>query len=423
MFQSKLFSRTSREAAKEEKSANAVFLERAGFIDKLSSGIYSFLPLGFMVLKKIEGIIRQEMQGIGGQELLLPALHPKLFWQKTKRWDSMDDLYKLKEGEKEFALGPTHEEIIVPLAKKFIKAENDLPLYLYQIQTKFRKEKRAKSGILRVKEFIMKDLYSFHSSQEDLDRYYEKVKRSYFKIFQKVGIKKQFLYLTYASGGSFSKYSHEFQALTPAGEDTIYICKKCGIAVNKEIKSKTPSCPNCGSKNFEVKKAVEIGNIFKLKTKFSEPFGLTFTNKQGEKKFVLMGCYGIGLGRLLGAVVELNNDSKGIIWPDSIAPFNAHILPLQSSNKAAAKSIENYSKKLYSDLTKAGISVLYDDRKNKAAGEKFVDADLIGIPWRLVVSEKTLEKQMVELKERSSGRIKLLKKREALNFLKKKYVK
>jgi prolyl-tRNA synthetase len=415
MLQSKLFFETRKEVPKEEKSKNATLLIRAGFIDKLSSGVYSFLPLGFRVLKKIENIIRNEMQEIGGQELLMPAMHPKENWQKTNRWETMDDLFKLKTDSQEFALGPTHEEVIVPLAKKFIKTYKDLPLYLFQIQTKFRNEKRAKSGLLRGKEFLMKDLYSFHTSEEDLDSYYEIVKRAYFKIFKKVGIAK-FTYLTYASGGSFSKYSHEFQTITSAGEDIIYICQNCNLAINKEIKAENPYCPNCKSKNFIEKKAIEVGNIFKLKTKFSEPFELYFSDKDGSKKLVQMGCYGIGLGRLLGTIVEIHSDEDGIIWPKSVAPFMVHLIPLDLKDQ----KIRKVSEKLYQELLKNNIDVLYDDRIEKSIGEKFVDCDLIGIPFRIILSKKTLEKNSIEIKERKSKIKKLIKIKSFINYLKEK---
>ena len=405
MRQSQLFCKTKKEIPKEEESENAKLLIRAGFIDRLASGIYTFFPLGYRVIKKIENIIRKKMEEIGGQELLMPALHTKEIWQKTGRWETMDDLYKLNAGSKEFALGPTHEEVIVPLAKKFIQTYKDLPIFLFQIQTKFRKEKRAKSGLLRGKEFLMKDLYSFHTSETDLDEYYEKVKDAYFKIFKRVRIAQK-TYLTYASGGTFSKYSHEFQTTTLAGEDIIYICQKCGQAVNEEIKPETPHCPNCQGRLFKAEKAVEVGNIFKLKTKFSEPFGLYFTDRDGQKKLVQMGCYGIGLGRLMGTIVEIYHDEKGIIWPKEVAPYQVHLIPISSMRPG---NVENRAEKLYQNLQKEGIEILYDDRKDKSAGEKFADCDLIGIPLRLVVSEKTLKQNCVEIKKRNEKQTKLVK--------------
>jgi prolyl-tRNA synthetase len=398
MRQSILFSKTQREFPKRETFINAKLLIRAGFIDKLSAGIYTFLPLGFRVLKKIEKIIREEMEKIGGQEVLMPALHPKENWEITGRWKEMKEIFKLKAGKKEFALGPTHEEIITPLVKKFVRSYKDLPLYLFQIQDKFRNEKRVKSGLLRGREFLMKDLYSFHASKEDLDSYYEKVKEAYFRIFERVGIKEK-TYLTFASGGTFSKFSHEFQTECPAGEDTIFVCKNCNQAINKEIKNDVKNCPNCNGNSFEKKKSIEVGNIFKLGEKFSRPFNLTFLDKDGTKKFVQMGCYGIGLGRLMGTVVEVFHDQKGIIWPKEVSPFQVHLIFV------GKKEVKEISEKLYNELIKEKIEVLYDDRE-KSPGEKFVDCDLIGIPLRMLVSEKTLRENCVEFKERKTRKIK-----------------
>ncbi len=399
MRQSELFYKTLKEFPAEEKSVNAQLLIRAGYIKKVGAGIYDFLPLGFRVLKKIEAIIREEMEKINGQEVLMPALHPAELWQTTGRWDIYKDLYKLKDDDKDFALGPTHEETVVPLAKQFIRSWQDLPLYLFQIQTKFRKEKRAKSGLLRGKEFLMKDLYSFHADEKDLDNYYEIVKNVYLRIFRRTGLNTK-TFLTFASGGTFCKYSHEFQTLTPAGEDLIYICEKCGQAVNREIKAETPKCPNCAGEHFREEKAIEVGNIFKLKTKFSEPFGLKFLDKDNQKKMVMMGCYGIGLSRLMGTAVEVFHDEKGIIWPKEIAPFAVHLLAL------GGQKVSREAGRVYQTLRKKEIEVLYDDRE-KSPGEKLVEADLIGIPVRLVISEKTLAQKSGEIKkrERKSGQL------------------
>lgn len=295
MLQSELFTKTKREAPKDEEAINAQLLIRAGFVDKLMAGVYTFLPLGFLVLKKIENIIREEMVKIGGQEILMPALQPKANWQKTGRWETLDSLFQLKSRhlQTDYALGPTHEEVVSPLAKKFVFSYKDLPFYVFQIQNKFRDEIRAKSGLLRTREFLMKDLYSFHRDEKDLDKYYEKAIGAYQNIFEKVGLG-NLTYLTFASGGSFSKYSHEFQTLTPAGEDTIYICEKCRVAVNEEIIKEQNSCPQCVNKKLKKEKAVEVGNIFKLKTKFSAPFDLKYKDEKGNEKEVIMGCYGVG---------------------------------------------------------------------------------------------------------------------------------
>lgn len=396
MKQSKLFYKAFKKAPKDAKAVSHVLLTRAGFIDQTAAGLYSFLPLGFNVLRKIEGIIREEMTNIDGQELLMPALTPKENWQKTGRWSSFDALFKLKGGDKEYALSPTHEEIISPLAEKIILSYKDLPLYLFQIQTKFRKELRVKSGLLRTREFIMKDLYSFHTDKKDLESYYEKVSKAYLNIFERCGIK---AYRTLASGGSFSKYSHEYQAITDSGEDVIHICKKCELAINDEIKKETEECPGCGGSKFERKKAVEVGNIFKLNDKYSLPFDLDFKNKEGKKKSVLMGCYGIGLSRLMASVVENSNDKNGIIWPNEIAPYDIHLIQINARKEAD---------KLYDELRRQGKEVLYDDREDVNPGEKFAESDLIGIPERWVISPKTLQKNSIEVKKRDSQKTKLI---------------
>lgn len=407
MKQSRLFTRTVKELPKDEASFNAQALIRAGFVDKLSAGVYSFLPLGWKVLNKIRNIIIEEMEAIDGQELSLPALAPKENWQATGRWETMDVLFKMQgSDEKEYALNPTHEEIATPLAKKFIFSYRELPMAFFQIQTKFRNEKRAKSGLMRGREFLMKDLYSFHANQEDLDDYYERATAAYQNIFNRLGLG-DLTYLTFASGGSFSKYSHEFQTLTPAGEDLIYICKDCKVAVNKEIIAEQSTCPKCGNKNLQEEKAVEVGNIFKLGTKFSQPFGLQYQAADGSKQAVIMGCYGLGLSRVLGTIVEVCHDEKGIIWPTSIAPFKAHLLSLKE-NEAAEK--------IYNELSAQGIEVLYDDR-DLQAGEKFADADLIGCPYRIVVSKKTLESGSVEIKKRSEEKSELVSMENLVTIL------
>ncbi len=408
MLQSQLFTKTKKEAPRDEESINAQLLIRAGFVDKLMAGVYTFLPLGWRVMKKIENIIREEMNVIGGQEIFMPALQPKENWMTTGRWGSMDDLYRLKDkSDKEFALGPTHEEIVTPLAKKFIDSYKDLPFYTYQFQDKFRMELRSKSGLLRGREFIMKDLYSFHIDEKDLDEYYKKAIKAYENIFSRVGLGKK-THMTFASGGSFSKYSHEFQTLSEAGEDIIYVCEKCGQAINKEIFSEVKICPSCEGKKFKEEKAIEVGNIFKLGTKYSAPFNLKYKNEKGEEKDVVMGCYGIGLGRVMGTIVEVSHDEKGIIWPESVAPFKAHLINLVSKKKAT-------SDKLYKALQRINIEVLYDDREEASPGEKFADADLIGITYRLVVSEKTGDK--VEVKKRNEGKTELVDEKELLVLL------
>jgi prolyl-tRNA synthetase len=406
MKQSQLFTKTTKDLPKDETSFNAQILIKAGFIDKLAAGIYSFLPLGQIVHEKIKKLIREEMNQIGGQEILMPALIPKELWDKTGRWDLIDVLFKLKGmDKKEYGLGATHEEAVTPLVKRHISSYKELPVCVYQIQTKFRNELRAKAGLLRGREFSMKDLYSFHASQEDLDNFYDQAKQSYFNIFKKVNLG-DITYLTYASGGAFSEYSHEFQTLSEAGEDTIYICDKCHMAINKEIIDDIKNCPECGNDNLRQAKAVEVGNIFKLSNRFSKPFNLTYTDNKGVIKEVLMSCFGLGPSRLMGTIVEVHHDDKGIIWPEHIAPFQFHLISLNKKSEAD---------KIYNDLIKNKLEVLYDDREINA-GEKFADADLIGLPHRIVISEKSIQAGGVEVKARTAKDSQIIKITEFIKY-------
>lgn len=404
MRQSELFTKTVKSVPKEEVSLNSRLLIQAGFIDKLAAGIYTYLPLGLRALDNISNIIRDEMNKAGGQELLMPALTPKKNWQETGRWEDLDVLFKLKGArDKEFALGATHEEVITPLAKKFLFSYKDLPKYVYQIQTKYRNEPRAKSGLLRGREFLMKDLYSFHADSDDLDKYYDVITKAYFRIFARCGLGRE-THLTYSGGGTFSKYSHEFQTVCETGEDIVHICKNCGLGVNREIFAETPECPGCHRGEFEEKRAIEVGNIFKLKTKYSDAFGLSFIGKDDKEHPVLMGCYGIGPSRVMGAIVEVGHDDNGIIWPEEVAPFRYHLLNLNKNSVQADSA--------YESLQKKGIDVLYDDRK-ESAGAKLKDADLLGMPRRLVISEKTGAK--IELKKRTDNKPRLATLEEIIN--------
>jgi len=399
MKQTDLLVKTIKENPKDEKSINAQLLVRAGFVDKLGAGIYSYLPLGLRVLEKIKKIVREEINNIGGQEVLMPSLLPKENWEKTGRW-KVPEMYKIEEEK--IGLGWTHEEIVTPLVKKYISSNKDLPKYIYQIQSKFRNEPRAKSGLLRGRDFIMKDLYSFHNSQEDLDNYYEKVKEAYFKIYERCGIKDKTFY-TLATGGEFSSnFSHEFQTITEAGEDIIYICKKCGASFNKEVFEN--EC-TCGNKDFEEKKSIEVGNIFKLGDKYSSIFDF----KDDNKKNIIMGCYGLGVTRLMGAIVEVFNDERGIIWPKEISPFNVHLIALNVDGK-----------EVYDVLQKEGIEVLYDDRV-KSAGEKLADCDLIGNYLRIIVSEKTLKESSVEIKRRNEDKTQMIEIKNLIGFIKNEF--
>lgn len=555
MRYSALFGKTKHQTPCDANSKNAELLTKGGFIDKLGAGIYSFLPLGLRVLKKINKIIREEMDATGSQEILMPSLHPIEIWETTGRHKTMDDiLYRTKVGDKDFVFGPSHEETVTPLVKKFVQSYKDLPLSVYQLQTKFRNEPRAKSGLLRGREFGMKDMYSFHTTEKDLEQYYKKAIEAYLNVYSRCGLD---AYVIEASGGAFTdKISHEFAIKTEAGEDTMILCESCKFAQNLEIaegKYDNPSsdeeekelelldierpksiaetakllkieewrilksvvyaiedeglvailirgdfninphkveryfkkrvrpatseelkkaglvegfispvgkdgkpftkiefiadqsikkmknfetgankentdwknvnigrdfevkdfadfvevkgdfmCPKCG-KQLSEETAIEAGNIFKLGTKYSEDFDLTYTDKEGERKPVIMGCYGIGNTRLLGTIVEAKHDEKGIIWPKSVAPFHVHLLQLGDDDES-----KTIAEKLYENLLDKDIEVLFDNRDARA-GEKFNDADLIGIPLRIVVSKRTLEKNSVEWKARADEESKTVK--------------
>lgn len=395
MKQSQLLTKTRKEISQQEHSINAQLLERAGFVSKLMAGVFTYLPLGYKVLTKIEDIVRHSMNELGAQEILMPSLQPKEPWDTTGRWDTVDVLYKLKAGDRDLCLGPTHEEIVTPLVTSFITSYKDLPRAVYQVQTKFRNEARPKSGLLRGREFRMKDLYSFHATEADLDAYYERAKDAYLRIFERCGLG-DITYFTYASGGTFSKYSHEFQTVTPYGEDTIFVCKPCKVAINQEIIADQPHCPDCASRDLEEVKSIEVGNIFKLMYRFSKPFGLSYRDAEDAEHGIPMGCYGLGTTRLLGAIVEALHDEQGIIWPASVAPFDIHVLVL-----SANASIQEKAKTLYDDLRTKGYDVLLDDRDVRP-GQKFADSDLIGIPLRLVMSDKTSDQGVIECRLRTS---------------------
>lgn len=401
MRQSQLFTKTRREAPKDEIAKNAQLLIRAGFIHKEMAGVYSYLPLGLRVLKKIEQIIREEMNAIGGQEVTLTALQSPAVWKKSGRWDdeAIDVWFKTElKGGGELGLGTTHEEPLTALMTEYVSSYKDLPRYVYQFQTKFRNELRAKSGIMRTREFVMKDLYSFSRSEEEFRGFYEKCAEAYLKIFKRAGIGEK-TFRTFASGGSFSKFSDEFQTLSEAGEDTIYIHRGKGVAVNKEVYTDTV-LKELGIKKAELEeaKAVEVGNIFPLGTRFSEALGLTYKDEDGTERPVIMGSYGIGPGRLMGTIVEVLSDEKGIVWPKEVAPYPVHLISIAGGNTDVAAEAD----RIYDLLKDNNIEVLYDDRDARA-GEKFADADLIGIPTRVVVSEKTMQQGGVEVSARSDG--------------------
>lgn len=388
----------ARKAETSEESVNADLLIRGGFIRKEMAGIYTMLPLGLRVLHKINSTIRLRMNEIGVQEVHMPQLSSIEAWKKTQR-EKMNILFKLtSRSGQELALVPTSEEVVTPLMKEFIASYRDLPVAIFQIQSKFRDELRAKSGILRGREFMMKDAYSFHRDEADLDAFYDQATAQYHKIFADLGIGDQTL-LTYASGGDFTQYSHEFQTLSPVGEDTIFVCNACHIGINSEIMDQQKCCPKCSGTEFSQEKGIEVGNIFKLRNRFSKAFDLTYKNERGEDAEVEMGCYGIGPTRVMGTIVEVHHDDRGIKWPKSIAPFQRHLIALGKQGSEALATAE----KLYDSLKQRGEEVLFDDRITASTGEKMATADLIGVPQRLVVSDRSMKSGGVEVKERAES--------------------
>ena len=410
MRQSHLFQKSFKDASSADVSKNAQLLTRAGFVNQLMAGVYSYMPLGLRVLTKIEDIIREEMDAIGGQEVLLPALQPREIWDTTGRWNEIDVLFKLKgAGDRDLALGPTHEEVVTPLAASVASSYKDFPFALYQLQTKFRNEARAKSGLMRGREFRMKDLYSFHTTQECLDEFYDRAAEAYKAVYRRCGLG-DITRMTFASGGSFSKYSHEFQTITDSGEDIVYLIPGTDLAINKEIiddvealKDIIPNYQPGDETKLEQAKAVEVGNIFKLGNKFSNAFDMRFTDKDGSLKNPVMGCYGIGPSRLMGAIAECLSDDAGLIWPEEIAPYQVHLISLVHDEADVARCEE-----IYKALRAAGIEVLYDDRADARAGAKLADSDLIGIPHRVVIGKKSLAEGKAEWKKRTEKEATLL---------------
>lgn len=412
MRQSQLFPKTYKETPKDADNISAALLFRGGYVHRLMSGVFTMQPLGQRVIQKIAQIIREEMNGVGGQEISMPALQPKELWERSGRWEKLKgDMYQFEDPSgRETGLAMTHEEVVVDLIGQQSLSYQDLPIKLYQFQNKFRYEPRAKSGVLRGREFLMKDLYSAHVSEADLMEYYEQVKAAYHRIFERVNVP---AVVTLASGGIFtSDFSHEFQSICEIGEDTIYACPERDYAVNKEVLEKTGTqCPN-HQVELEPHRAVEVGNIFKLGTKFSSDMGVLFADADGTEKPFWFASYGIGLSRLMGVVVEHHHDERGIVWPASIAPFTIHLLDLTKTDEEKQQAAA-----IYQQLTEAGIEVLFDDRAI-SAGAKFADADLLGMPWRVVVSSKTLAVNQLEVRPRHSQDTELITLDELLNRLK-----
>lgn len=415
MRQSELFTKTRREVPKDEVSKNAQLLIRGGYIHKEMAGAYAYLPLGLRVMENIMRIIREEMNAIGGQEISMTALQAPATWKTTGRWsdEAVDVWFKtaLKSGG-ELGLAPTHEEPLTAIMAEYTSSYKDLPRYVYQFQTKFRNELRAKSGIMRTREFLMKDLYSFSRDEKEFRDFYEKCASAYKNVFDRMNIGDR-TYRTFASGGSFSKFSDEFQTLCDTGEDTVYVDRKKRVAVNKEVYvDEILKDLGLSKSELEEVKAIEVGNIFPLGTRFSDALGLTYKDEKGKERPVVMGCYGIGPGRLMGAIVEVLSDKKGIVWPEEVAPFPVHILAIANDNADVTKEAD----RLYELLREHGIEALYDDRDVRA-GEKFADSDLLGIPERMIVSEKTFTQGGVEFVSRATGAITLVPESEIIERL------
>lgn len=410
--------RTIKEVSQEQEALNARLLIQGGFIKQELAGVYTYTPLGFQVLKNIEEITRKHMLKCGG-EILMPSLHPLENWQETDRLDSMSTLFEARGANENsrtlnpsrYVLGPTHEEIVTPLAKRYIRSYRDLPLALFQIQTKFRNEARPKSGLLRGREFRMKDLYSFHPDEKSLLKFYENMKVVYMELFAELGLAED-TYITFASGGDFTQgFSHEFQTILPQGEDTIYLDRENHIAYNKEIVIEENEA-RLGIKfeNLEQVQASEIANIFPLNLKFSKPFGLNYAAQDGSIKPVYMGCYGIGTSRLMGVIAEKFADDKGLVWPEIISPAKYHIVTIYKDEIDESYKL---SEKLYKVI---GKNSLWDNRKRLTVGEKLKDADLIGCPYRIVISSRSIENGGVEIKKRKDENGEIITVEELINL-------
>jgi len=406
MRMSQLFTRTSKTIPADEQAKNAQLLIQAGFIHKEMAGVYAYLPLGKRVLDNIANIVREEMNAIGGQEVQMTTLQPKELWERTNRWDDkvVDNWFKTKLANgTELGVGLTHEEPIVDALSDFIDSYKDLPVRVYQIQSKFRNELRAKSGLLRGREFIMKDMYSLSRSQDEHDRVYEEIVEAYHRVYRRLGLGDD-TYRTYADGGYFTeRFSDEFQTLSDVGEDTIYVDETKKIAINEEILTdENLAKVGLTRDNLVQKRAVEVGNTFPLESKYTDALDVYYTDEKGEKQHIIMGCYGIGVSRLVGVIVEKFADEKGMVWPKNVAPYQVYL-----ASVGRDESILEHAEVLYKALTDAGIEVLYDDRDVRA-GEKFADADLMGIPYRVVVSGKTIASEQYEVKSRTDDQVQLL---------------
>ncbi|PIT93139.1 MAG: prolyl-tRNA synthetase [Candidatus Harrisonbacteria bacterium CG10_big_fil_rev_8_21_14_0_10_38_8] len=408
---SSLFTKTRKNSPSDETSKNAQLLIRAGFICKEMAGVYTYLPLGLRVLNKVIGIVREEMNSINAQELSMTSLQRKEIWEATDRWsDENVDVWfksKLKNGT-EVGFGWSHEEPIIEMAKSHIESYKDLPVYVYQFQNKLRNELRAKAGIMRGREFLMKDMYSLTTNEDTHKEFYDKATSAYHRVFNRVGLG-ELTYFTYASGGAFTEFSHEFQTICDAGEDVVYIDKKKKIAINQEIMGdELVKKLGVNKEDLEKTKTAEVGNIFDFKTSKSEQVKFKFKDDSGSEKFVHLGSYGIGISRLIGVIAEIYGDEKGLVWPEAVAPFKVHLVSIGDVSKKAEE--------IYTELVSAGVETLFDDR-DLSAGNKLADADLMGMPVRLVVSSKTLESSSVEVTKRRGGEVEMVALTELVKSL------
>jgi len=412
MRYSQLWIPTLRDDPGEADVISHRLMVRAGMIRKLASGIYTYLPLGYRVLRKVETIVREEMNLTGAQEILMPVMQPAELWKETGRWDQYGkELFRLKDRhDREFCLGPTHEEIMTDLVRREVRSYRQLPLTLYQIQVKFRDEVRPRFGLMRGREFFMKDAYSFDQDEAGAKESYEKMREAYKRIFTRCGL--NFKPVEAESGLIGGAFSQEFMVLAETGEDAIVTCTACDYAANVEKAGDPPSCPRCKSK-IETKRGIEVGHVFMLGTKYSVAMSAVFLDRDGKEQPVIMGCYGIGIGRTAAAAIEQNHDEKGMIWPTRIAPFEVHLLPLAIKSENFIKTTEH----LYHSLNQAGVEVLWDDRDERP-GVKFNDADLIGIPYQLVLGDRNLKEGLVEVKERKSAQATKTKVADAVATLK-----
>lgn len=394
---SHIFTKTTKDISADEVAINAQLLTRAGYIYKVMAGVYAYTPLGLRVLEKIKAIVREEMNAIGGQELIMTSLQRKETWETTGRWDdnAVDVWFKtaLKDGT-EIGMAWSHEEAILECMQQFIKSYKDLPVSVYQFQTKLRNELRAKSGIMRGREFVMKDMYSLHSTAEDSDAYYERAIEAYKRCFERFGIGDS-TFVTFASGGAFTTFSHEFQTICDAGEDILYTNKDYTVAVNEEVLDDAAKELGIDKKELTPVKSAEVGNIFQFGTDKSEKMGVYYADKDGTQKPIYLNSYGIGITRVMGVIVEKMSDDKGLVWPENIAPYKVYLVSIGEKGTAEAD-------KLYEELRAKGIDVLYDDRDERP-GAKFADSELLGIPHRITVSDRLIENNTYEYTERKSG--------------------